>query len=255
MAETMVLLKAVATEVLLTIHWWQHWIKTKTVPCQPTKSMARKKRWWRSIKTVTASWPEKKFIRNPHDLLVTAWHTEIVNGANADPEIAVRAGSAKAKKTGVVPVKVDLRVALTARLKTVNGMATVIEDVLTDHRWVLRILNVSLMKQWPLTVTATRNSTAMSWCSSLKRWAVAEVVVLDHLVQKVPMTMVLDTDAIVPVTDQKVMIILLARMMMPKTATKIKMTRALNPAGMIWKRNGASRRCWAVFSRNNYRWL
>jgi hypothetical protein len=58
-------------------------------------------------------------------------------------------------------------------------------------------------------------------------------VVLDHLVPKVPMTMVLDTDALVPVTDRKVTIVLLARMMMPKTVTTKKMTRALNPAGMI----------------------
>jgi hypothetical protein len=95
---------------------------------------------------VTASWPVKKFIRNPRDLLVNAWHTEIVNGANADPGIAVRAGPAKAKETGVVQVKVDLRVVLTARLKTASGMVTVIADVLTDHRWDHQIQNVLLMK-------------------------------------------------------------------------------------------------------------
>jgi hypothetical protein len=70
-----------------------------------------------------------------------------VNVANADPEIAVRAGPAKAKKKGAVLVKVARRVVLTVHPKTVTVTATVIEDVLTDHRWVLRILNASLMKQ------------------------------------------------------------------------------------------------------------
>ena len=96
---------------------------------------------------MTASWPVKKFIPNPRDRLATAWHTAIVNEVNADPEIAVRADPAKAKKTDAVLLKVARRVVLMVHPKTVNVTATVIADVPTDHRWVLRILNVSLMKQ------------------------------------------------------------------------------------------------------------